>query len=106
MQDWKAPIRRMLRILKRGVTFDNNIRITAKPLSISSPGDSVPPSPVQLALSSSIDGSLSPVVYPQSLLPPLQLRIPGPSAGTPTPSIYRTAQNTPLSEQSQLVELY
>jgi len=103
IRDWRGPIHRMLRTLKRGFTVDSNIRITTKPPSIATPTDSAPSSPIQLAFSSSIDGSLSPVVFPQSLPPLLQLQIPGPSTGTPTPSIYRTAQNTPLSERSQVL---
>ena len=95
-----VPIHRMLRTLKRGFTVDSNIRITTKPPSIANPSDSARSSQIQLAFSSSIDGSLSPVVFPQSLPPLLQLQIPGPSTGTPTPSIYRTAHNTPLSERS------
>ena len=102
IRDWRGPIHLMLRTSKSGLTVDSNIRITTTPPSIATPSDSTPSSPIQLAFSSSIDGSLSLVVFPQSLPPPLQLQIPGPSTATSTPSIYRTAQNTPLSERSQV----
>jgi hypothetical protein len=103
IRDWRGPIHRMLRTLNRGLTVDSNIRITTKPPRIAAPSDSAPSSSIQLAFSSSIDGSLSPVLFPQSLAPPLQLQIPRPSTGTPTPSIYGTAQHTPLSERSQVL---
>jgi len=98
IQDWREPIRRMLQSL------DINIRITAKRPSNISPN--CPSSPVPPAGSSSSEDSLLPIVLPP-LRPPIKLQIPAQSVGPLTPSSYRTALTTPLSQhqQSPAVEL-
>jgi hypothetical protein len=96
----------MLEILKYG-HVDTNIRITAKPPRPSNIGHSysAPSSPIPQLPSGGSDGSLIPIVHSKSLPPTLQITISAPPAGPPTPSIYRTAQNTPLSERSPVAGL-
>ena len=54
IQDWREPIRRILRRLKVGI----NIRIIADPASDTSPTCSVRSSPIPTGISSNSDGSL------------------------------------------------
>ncbi|KAH9955999.1 hypothetical protein BC827DRAFT_819744 [Russula dissimulans] len=85
-------------------SLDVNIRITAKPPINISPSPSAPSSPVPPAGSSSSGSSPLPIVLPP-LRPPIMLTIPAQSAEPLTPSSYRTARTTPLSQRPPAAEL-
>jgi hypothetical protein len=90
----------MLQNLKRGLTVNTNLRITDKPPSNTSPSYSPQYPPNLRMLSISSDDSLLPNLSPQSRPRPLQIQIPGPSVGPPTPSNY----GTPLSARSPVAQ--
>jgi hypothetical protein len=100
--DWREPIRRMLRSLS-----NVNIRISAKPPTNSSPSYSIPSSPIPLSDSSSIAGSLPLGLQSR---PPITVQIPGASTvslnvnGLLSPSSYKTARSTPLSQRPPAAE--
>ncbi|KAI0287764.1 hypothetical protein BC826DRAFT_738669 [Russula brevipes] len=95
LRDWREPIHRMLRAMQ---PLKVNIHIIAKPPI------NYPPSPVRQVSSSGLDRILLPNT-PSKCRPSIKLLIPALSSGPSTPSVYRTARDTPLSQRYPAAEL-